>query len=165
MLRRNGLKINILRTFCGKACAFKKWHESVDIFYSSSKSHGFLSHVHNLCMDLSIEHMKISTGFSASQDTTGTVHSVNSNDRYRALVGAYPGLFAPGEVMAQLSRVGREATKRPRRCREHAVRRTPGQPAATPDSLPSALGSGERQIGTLLSDALSAPRCLGAGAR
>jgi len=33
-------------------------------------------------MDLSIEDMKISTGFSASQDTTGTVHSVNSNDRY-----------------------------------------------------------------------------------
>ena len=113
-------------------------------------------------MDLSIEDMKISTGFSASQDTTGTVHSVNSNDRYRALVGAYPGLFAHrgGDGTAEQ---GWE--ERPRRCGEHAVRRTPGQPAATPDPLPSALGAGERQIGTLQSDALSAPRCLGAGAR
>lgn len=66
----------------------------MDIFYESNKNQGFLSHVYNLCMDLSIEHMKISTGFSASQDTIGTVHSVNSNDRYRALVDAYPGLFA-----------------------------------------------------------------------
>jgi hypothetical protein len=110
MLRRNVPKIDSFRYFCGKVRAFKKWYESVDIFYESNKSHVFLSHVYNLCMDLSIEHMKISTGFSASQDTTGTGHSVNSNDRYRALVGAHPGLFAPGEVMAQLSRVGREAT-------------------------------------------------------
>ena len=122
MLRRNVQKIDSFRYFCGKVRAFKKWYESVDIFYESNKSHGFLSHVYNLCMDLSIEHMKISTGFSASQDTTGTVHSVNSNDRYRALVGAYPGLFAPGEVMAQLSRVGREATKMPRTCCEADAR-------------------------------------------
>lgn len=96
MLLRNVPKIRYFPYFCGKAYAFKKWHETVDIFYGSDKSHGFLSHVYNLCMGLSIEHMKISTGFSAFQDTTGTVHSVNSNDRYRALVGAYPGLFAPG---------------------------------------------------------------------
>lgn len=49
--------------------------ESVDIFCSGNDEHESLSHVYNLCISPLTDHMKISTGFSASQRAFGSLHS------------------------------------------------------------------------------------------